>query len=127
MGLVLRSVNTDGRSVKSLVDLQPIITDNREVGVAWRGARGHLALSYYRSTSDLGSQIRVVNGVGRVDRVPVEVDGVELRRSEAHQGAQSLRALQHYRRQDRDRSGSAARRRARSLSTYGEVISTHTL
>lgn len=78
VGLVLRSVNTGGRSVESLIDLQPIVTDNREVGVAWRGARGHLALSYYRSASDLGSQIRVINGVGRVDRVPVEVDGFEL-------------------------------------------------
>lgn len=77
-GLVLRSVNTDSRSVEDLIDLQPIITENREVGVAWRGARGHLALSYYQSTSDVGSQIRVIDGVGRVDRVPIEVDGFEV-------------------------------------------------
>lgn len=78
VGLVLRSVNTDGRSVEGLIDLQPIVTENREIGLAWRGGRGNLALSYYESTSDLGSQIRVVNGVGRVDRVPVEVAGFEL-------------------------------------------------
>ena len=38
VGLILRAVKTAGQSVASLVDLQPIITDNREVGVAWRGA-----------------------------------------------------------------------------------------
>jgi len=78
VGLVLRSVNTDGRSVASLIDLQPIVTENQEVGIAWRGKRGHVAVSYYESTSDLGSQIRVINGIGRVDRVPVEVNGFEL-------------------------------------------------
>lgn len=77
-GLVLRSVNSDGRSVESLIDLQPVVTENREMGFAWRGARGNLAVSYYRSESDLGSQIRVVDGVGRVDRVPIEVEGFEL-------------------------------------------------
>ena len=78
VGLVLRSVNADGRSVEGLIDLQPIVTDNQEIGLAWRGRRGHVAISYYESTSDLGSQIRVVNGIGRVDRVPVEVNGFEL-------------------------------------------------
>lgn len=77
-GLVLRSVSTSGRSVEDLIDLVPVVTENRELGFAWRGVRGNLALSYYQSVSDLGSQIRVVNGVGRVDRVPVEVEGFEL-------------------------------------------------
>lgn len=78
VGLVLRGINSNGRSVNDLIDLKPVITDNREVGLAWRGVRGNFGLSYYESSSDLGSQIRVVNGIGRVDRVPVEVKGWEL-------------------------------------------------
>ncbi len=80
VGLVLRSVNVAGRSVERLIDLRPVITENKEVGLAWRGARGNLAVSYYDSRSDLGSQIRVssTTGLGQVDRVPVVVKGWEL-------------------------------------------------
>ena len=78
VGLVLRGINSDGRSVNDLIDLKPVVTDNKEIGLAWRGKRGNFGLSYYESSSDLGSQIRVVNGIGRVDRVPVEVKGWEL-------------------------------------------------
>jgi iron complex outermembrane receptor protein len=80
VGLVLRGVNVAGRSVERLIDLQPVITENKEVGLAWRGARGSLAASYYDSRSDLGSQIRVnsTTGLGQVDRVPVVVKGWEL-------------------------------------------------
>lgn len=80
VGLVLRAVNVPGRSVERLLDLKPVVTDNKEVGLAWRGALGSVAASYYDSRSDLGSQIRVnaVTGIGSVDRVPVVVKGWEL-------------------------------------------------
>ncbi|MCE4557187.1 TonB-dependent receptor [Roseateles cellulosilyticus] len=78
VGLILRAVNTPGRSVGTLVDLQPILTDNREVGVAWRGARGSVSASVYRSHSDLGSQLVVSNGIGSLQRVPITVRGFEI-------------------------------------------------
>ncbi|HKX42576.1 MAG TPA: TonB-dependent receptor [Burkholderiaceae bacterium] len=78
VGLILRAVNTAGRSVATLVDLQPIVTDNREVGVAWRGAFGSLSASVYESRSDFGSQIVVSNGIGSVQRVPITVHGFEF-------------------------------------------------
>ncbi|GAB3538374.1 TonB-dependent receptor [Noviherbaspirillum agri] len=80
VGLVLRAVNTSGSSVERLLDLKPVVTENKEVGFAWRGARGSVAVSYYDSRSDLGSQIRVDRntGIGHVDRVPVVVKGWEL-------------------------------------------------
>jgi iron complex outermembrane receptor protein len=77
-GLVLRGVNRPGQSVATLIDLQPIITRNNEIGVTWRGAMGNVGLSYYDSRSDLGSVIRVTDGVGRIDRVPTQVKGWEL-------------------------------------------------
>lgn len=77
-GLILRAVKTDGQSVASLVDLQPVVTENREIGVAWRGMQGSLAASVYDSRSELGSQIIVTNGIGVVQRVPIEVKGVEF-------------------------------------------------
>jgi len=77
-GLILRAVKTDGQSVASLVDLQPVVTENREIGVAWRGPQGSLAASVYDSRSELGSQIIVTDGIGVVQRVPIEVKGVEF-------------------------------------------------
>ena len=78
VGLILRAVNTAGRSVSTLVDLQPILIDNREVGLAWRGTQGSVSASVYRSHSDLGSQLVVSNGIGSVQRVPITVRGFEI-------------------------------------------------
>nr|WP_316639719.1 TonB-dependent receptor [uncultured Roseateles sp.] len=80
VGLVLRAVNTPNQSVDKLISLEPVITDNREIGLAWRGALGSVSASVYRSHSDLGSQIRVdaATGVGSVQRVPVDVNGFEF-------------------------------------------------
>ncbi|MFT7773090.1 TonB-dependent receptor [Roseateles sp.] len=79
-GLVLRAVNTANQSVDKLISLEPVVTDNREVGLAWRGRLGSFSASIYDSRSDLGSQIRVdaATGVGSVLRVPVHVKGFEF-------------------------------------------------
>jgi iron complex outermembrane recepter protein len=80
VGLVLRAVSTANQSVDRLIALEPVVTDNREVGLAWRGAMGSFSASVYDSRSDLGSQIRVdaATGVGQIQRVPVHVKGLEF-------------------------------------------------
>lgn len=103
-GLILRAVRTAGQSVARLVDLQPVVTDNREVGVAWRGGQGSLSASVYDSRSDLGSQIIVSNGIGTVQRVPIVVKGVEF--SGDWQARQDLRLTATYAR-TRGRTASA--------------------
>ena len=77
-GLVLRGINRPNQSVPSLISLEPIVTRNNEVGATWRGVWGTVGASYYDSRSDVGSVIRVVNGIGHVDRVPTHVKGWEL-------------------------------------------------
>ncbi len=80
VGLVLRAVSTRKQSVDKLISLEPVVTDNRELGVTWRGRQGSFSASVYDSRSDLGSQIRVdaSTGVGSVLRVPVHVKGLEF-------------------------------------------------
>ncbi len=80
VGLVLRAVATANQSVDKLISLEPVVTDNRELGLAWRGRLGSFSASIYDSRSDLGSQIRVdaSTGVGSVLRVPVHVKGFEF-------------------------------------------------
>lgn len=77
-GLILRAVNTPGQSVERLVDLQPVVADNSEIGGSWR--RGGLAMqaSYFWSDSDLGSRIQVIGGVGVVQRERTEIEGFEV-------------------------------------------------
>ncbi|MFC0677419.1 TonB-dependent receptor [Lysobacter korlensis] len=80
VGLVLRGVRAEGQSVGDLIALEPIVTDNREVGITWAGALGSFTASAYDSRSELGSQVRVdrITGQGSIQRVPVEVSGFEF-------------------------------------------------
>ncbi|ODT90758.1 MAG: TonB-dependent receptor [Rhodanobacter sp. SCN 67-45] len=80
VGLVLRGVNKDNQAVDDLIALEPIVTDNREVGLTWAGALGSFTASAYDSRSELGSQVRVDNttGIGSISRLPIRVKGVEF-------------------------------------------------
>lgn len=71
-------MRTANQSVGQLVDLQPIVVKNHEIGANWRGAGTTLSMSVYRSRSELGSQLVVSNGIGALQRVPIEVKGVEI-------------------------------------------------
>jgi iron complex outermembrane receptor protein len=80
VGLVLRAVAQPDQSVDELIALEPVVTDNREVGLTWAGERGSFTASAYESRSELGSQVRIDNTTGRgfVVRTPVEVRGFEF-------------------------------------------------
>lgn len=77
-GLILRGVNTPDQSVDDLVDLQPVIADNTEVGFNFHTGNFDLAASYFWSDSDFGSRILVVNGIGEITRQKTEIEGYEL-------------------------------------------------
>lgn len=77
-GLILRGVNTAGQSIDSLIDLQPVVADNLEVGANFQRGGFDLALSYFWSDSDLGSRILVVGGVGQITRQKTEIEGLEI-------------------------------------------------
>ncbi len=80
VGIPLRNVNAPGQSVKGILDLQAVIVDNQEVGATWTGAMGSLGGSVYKSKSKLGVSLST-DPVTRdfvMNRVPVEITGVEL-------------------------------------------------
>lgn len=110
-GLILRAVNTPGQSVSDLVDLQPIVADNAEIGGSWRRGGLDLQASYFWSDSDLGSRIQVIGGVGVVQREKTEIEGFEVAASYAFlSGAKvgaAYAALEG--RYDSDRDGSPDR------------------
>lgn len=80
VGLVLRGVSKDNQSVDNLIALEPILTDNREIGLTWTGTRGSFTASAYDSRSELGSQVRVDSstGIGSISRLPIRVRGMEF-------------------------------------------------
>jgi iron complex outermembrane receptor protein len=80
VGLVLRAVNVPDRSVADLAALEPILTDNKEVGLTWQHRLGSFTASVYESSSDLSGQVRIdaSTGIGSVVRVPVRVRGFEF-------------------------------------------------
>lgn len=79
VGRVLRGVKTPGQDVDTLIDLSPIVTDNREIGARFDWNRYSLELSYYESDSDLGQRIKPdAQGVYRVQRQKTEIQGYEI-------------------------------------------------
>lgn len=82
-GLILRAVRTPGQNVEDLVDLQPVIADNIELGSSWRRGGLDLSASYFWSNSDLGSRIQVIGGAGVIQRERTEIQGLELSASYA--------------------------------------------
>ncbi|WP_425338674.1 TonB-dependent receptor [Halomonas salinarum] len=90
VGRVLRGVSTPGQDVDTLIDLSPIVTDNREVGARFDWDRYGLELSYYESNSDLGQRIEPnTQGNYQVRREKKEIQGFEItgdaQLNEAHQ------------------------------------------
>ncbi|MGM0855785.1 MAG: TonB-dependent receptor [Pseudomonadota bacterium] len=78
VGRVLRGIGTPGQDVDNLLQLQPIITDNREIGARFDWDRYGLELSYYESNSDFGQRLTEENGTWVGNREKTEIQGVEI-------------------------------------------------
>ncbi|HBD19296.1 MAG TPA: TonB-dependent receptor [Arenimonas sp.] len=79
IGRVLRAINRPGQSVENLVDLSPVVADNRELGLDYDDGRWTAHLAAYWSDSDLGSLL-VYDPVAdnyNVSRQKTEIRGVE--------------------------------------------------
>ncbi|PXX99476.1 TonB-dependent receptor [Halomonas sp. LBP4] len=78
VGRALRGIKTPGQDVDSLLQLQPIITENYEFGTRFGWNRLNFELSYYESNSDLGERLSEENGVFVGNREKTEIRGVDL-------------------------------------------------
>lgn len=72
--------NDPRQTVAGILDLQPVVVDNTEIGFNWRGSRMSLGASYYESNSDLGVSLLVDprNDDFIMLRRPVEIKGYEF-------------------------------------------------
>jgi len=79
IGSILRGIGETGVELDSLVDIQPVISDNYEVGFNYNTADWHAQLSYFQSDSKLGtSLVQDDAGLYKVKRQKTQVKGYEL-------------------------------------------------
>lgn len=78
VGRVLRAVNTPGRDIDTYLDVEPVVSDNVELGVEVNRDRWRASLAYFESKSDRGALL-VLNSGGTFDvqRQKTKVDGFE--------------------------------------------------
>lgn len=79
VGRVLRAVSTDGQDVDDLLTIEPIVTDNLELGVEFDNGIVSGRATWYESTADNGSRLFSNDaGIFEVERQRTEIDGFEL-------------------------------------------------
>lgn len=78
VGRVLRAINTPNQSVAQFLNLQPVISNNAELGIELTENSYRLQLSYFQSDSDLGSRLQAdADGIYSVMREQTEISGFE--------------------------------------------------
>ncbi len=79
VGRVLRAISVPGQDVDSLVDLSPVVADNREIGLDYDDGRWSAHLAAYWSDSDLGSLLvyDAATDTYNVSRQKTEIRGLE--------------------------------------------------
>ncbi|KAF1014955.1 MAG: Ferric aerobactin receptor [Stenotrophomonas maltophilia] len=79
VGRVLRAITKPNQRVDSLVDLSPVVSDKREVGLEYDDGRISADLAYYISESKFGSLLVYDAGIDayNVQRQPTRVEGLE--------------------------------------------------
>jgi len=80
VGRVLRGVTDPDADVDTLLNLQPIVADNMEVGVKFEQGRFSGDAAWFQSESDFGQRLVAnADGIFAVNREQTEIEGIELR------------------------------------------------
>ncbi|MCW5579738.1 MAG: TonB-dependent receptor [Luteimonas sp.] len=79
VGIPLRNISIPGQSVNGILDLQPIIVENKEIGVNWHGRTASFGASYYDSKADFGTSLAIDPATNDfvLNRAPTRIKGFE--------------------------------------------------
>ncbi|WP_176598142.1 MULTISPECIES: TonB-dependent receptor [Sphingobium] len=78
VGRIARAVATPGVDIDDYMNISPIVSNNREIGVEVKRGPIDAGLAYFGSTSKNGSLLVQSGGVFEVQRQRVEIQGLEL-------------------------------------------------
>ena len=78
VGRILRGITEEGVDVDPFLSLEPVVSNNREVGLEWRRGAVTASASYWWSDSDLGSLlVRGADGIFSVRRQAIALQGLD--------------------------------------------------
>jgi len=79
IGRITRAVNKPNQDIDTYVDIQPILSNNREIGIEVKRGPLDASATYFWSSSDKG-QLLIANpgGIFDVQRQRVEIQGLEI-------------------------------------------------
>ena len=78
VGRILRGIEDEGVDIDNYLALEPVISNNREIGLEWNRGAIDAGVSYFWSSSDLGSLLVLgQDGIFSVSRQPIEIEGLE--------------------------------------------------
>jgi iron complex outermembrane receptor protein len=79
VGRILRAINTNGVDVDNFLDLRPVVSNNRELGIEWKRGTLNASASYWWSDSKFGSLlVRNPDGIYDVVRRPIALQGLDV-------------------------------------------------
>ncbi|MBA3677482.1 MAG: TonB-dependent receptor [Sphingosinicella sp.] len=79
VGRVLRGITQTGVRIEDFLDLQPVVSNNREIGLEWNRDALEASVSYFWSSSKLGSLlVRNPDGIFDLVREPIAIEGLEI-------------------------------------------------
>ncbi|TAJ71083.1 MAG: TonB-dependent receptor [Phenylobacterium sp.] len=78
VGRITRAININGVDIDDYLDISPIVSNNREVGLELKRGWIDASASYFWSTSTRGQLLVLVGTVFEVQRQRVEIEGLEL-------------------------------------------------
>ncbi|MBX7502435.1 TonB-dependent receptor [Qipengyuania sp. YG27] len=77
VGRILRGITEQGVDVDEFLSLEPVVSNNRELGLEWDRGALKASASYFWSSSDFGSLLVLRNDVFEVERQPIQIEGFE--------------------------------------------------
>jgi len=77
VGRILRGITEEGVDVDDFLSLEPVVSNNRELGIEWHRNELKASASYFWSSSDFGSLLVLRNDVFEVERQPIQIEGFE--------------------------------------------------
>ncbi len=77
VGRILRGISQPDVDIDDFLSLEPVVSNNRELGLEYDRGPLTASASYFWSSSDFGSLLVLRNDVFEVERQPIEIEGFE--------------------------------------------------
>ncbi|MGB3740115.1 MAG: TonB-dependent receptor [Pontixanthobacter sp.] len=77
VGRILRGISQPNVDIDDFLSLEPVVSNNREIGLEYDRGPLTASASYFWSSSEFGSLLVLRNDIFEVERQPIEIQGFE--------------------------------------------------